>query len=64
MLYTTIVSVSVPDNTVDKWSILSYMLDSLYVNGLQFIQLGEARDAKCYLQQGLKISQVFHIPRR
>lgn len=49
---------------MDRWGVLSQVLDCLLETGEALINLGDYREAKCYLEQGLKVAKTFHVPRR
>ncbi|XP_041371410.1 uncharacterized protein LOC121384969 [Gigantopelta aegis] len=50
-------------HSFEKWSVLAELLESLLHLGQLYRHVGEARDARCYLREGIKISQAMCIPR-
>ncbi|XP_076092689.1 uncharacterized protein LOC143064061 [Mytilus galloprovincialis] len=49
-------------NSVDRWTALIEVLESLYNLGYLYFHIGEAREAKCYLKEGWKIARYFGLP--
>ena len=54
----------ISDSVLDRWLILEVLLTSLLSTGRMHMISGEVREATCYLQQGLKISNALCLPRR
>ena len=48
----------------DKWLSIERLLGALQHAGAAYLQIGDMREAKCYLVQGVKVAQAFRLPRR
>lgn len=51
-------------NSLERWVALDAALRGVMAVGRAFMLVGDAREARCYLQQGLKFSQGFCLPKR
>ena len=52
------------ENSADKWNLLGNLLDVFSDASATFTRIGEAREAKYFLNQGLVVAQTFNLSRR
>ncbi|KAL5009966.1 hypothetical protein ScPMuIL_012271 [Solemya velum] len=55
-------STATEGNTAEKWNVLHELLSSLLNLGQLYRHVGEAREAKCYLREGWKLSHAMGLP--
>ena len=53
MLLKQLLHISVPSNLLEKWQLLDMLLRQLLHTGRMLSRVGNAREARCYLQQGV-----------